>query len=309
MAKYWTGYFGAPCYYPENLPSAKAMKAAADITPTVDVGPQATGSYYTRFAAASGYEAVGAINRNTFYGQQAAGRTRGTASGGIDPSGAVRPKGAFPGGGSVIVGGGSGGWAPRPALIPGFGQVKPVSNLLAGSTRTVGTSKAVVSKSSVKSPFAAAAHKAAEAEAARKAAFTLGKQSSAPKSPFSIKDAQSKPTWVAAAARKAAEAKAAKVAAKMQARSLSMPPKAADPAPAPSESPPLPPVTVPTSSGGGGGFASGGGGGAWTADPAEFDETVDVTAPTDDGTAKRNKMLMIAGAAVVGLYLWSKRKK
>lgn len=309
MAKYWTGYFGAPCYYPENLPSAKAMKAAADITPTVDVGPQATGSYYTRFAAASGYEAVGAINRNTFYGQQAAGRTRGTASGGIDPSGAVRPKGAFPGGGSVIVGGGSGGWAPRPALIPGFGQVKPVSNLLAGSTRTVGTSKAVVSKSSVKSPFAAVAHKAAEEEAARKAAFTFGKQS--PAKSGGLYDVISKPAKVAADKKKAAEAQQAQANRKaILARSLSYPVKAADPAPsAPSESPPLPPVTVPTSSGGGGGFASGGGGGAWTADPAEFDETVDVTAPTDDGTAKRNKMLMIAGAAVVGLYLWSKRKK
>lgn len=289
MAKYWTGYFGAPCYYPENLPSAKAMKAAADITPTVDVGPQATGSYYTRFAAASGYEAVGAINRNTFYGQQAAGRTRGTASGGIDPSGAVRPKGAFPGGGSVIVGGGSGGWAPRPALIPGFGQVKPVSNLLAGSTRTVGTSKAVVSKSSVRSAFAAAARKAAEEEAAHKAALAK----------------------VAADKKKAAEAQQAQANRKaILARSLSYPVKAADPAPsAPSESPPLPPVTVPTSSGGGGGggFASGGGGGAWTADPTE--ELTDVTASVDDGTAKRNKMLMIAGAAAVGLYLWSQRKK
>lgn len=278
MAKYWTGYFGSPCYYPENRPSAKGMAAAADITPTIDVGPQATGSYYTRFAASSGYEAVGAINRNTFYGQQAAGRSRGTTSGGIDPGGAVRPKGAFPGGGSVIVGGGSGGWAPRPALVPGFGQAKPV-----------------------KSPIKIAL--------SPKAAFTFGKQS--PAKSGGLYDVISKPAKVAADKKKAAEAQQAQANRKaILARSLSYPVKAADPAPsAPSESPPLPPVTVPTSSGGGGGggFASGGGGGAWTADPTE--ELTDVTASVDDGTAKRNKMLMIAGAAAVGLYLWSQRKK
>lgn len=274
MAGYWTGYFGAPCYYPENLPSEKAMAAAADITPTIHVpglqrtkpllapirgvkiAPRAVGSYYVNFAATSGYSSVGRINDNKAWGTLATPQIYGNQI-----TGSSGPK--------------SGGLA----LTPG--------------PRGSGPSSTPTPRSSVFSASGTSSSKTPTTT------ISPSRRSNAPDAPKTPTRAVDK-FRAAVAASRTAETKrrdAVKVAAKSA---------------VPSESPPLPPaaVVVPTSPGSsGGGFASGGGGGAWTADPPEFDETTDVAAPAEDGTAKRNKMLMIAGAAAVGLYLWSKRKK